>query len=322
MYATILMAMTLVQPLQAPPIERLPQAPLVVITYDDAHNQAIKEQKRLAVFVGTPARDIPGVVTVSVKRDSHWLKFPDKSLVVYGPLVGLPADLYLLGVINPNAPDAEIRDGGRKAVSQAASPFERFSADDDDAAAGRWRKLFPFLAGGERYKPAKYTQEIAVTDGRDRISPVPRSQTEPIWHQPGGMQGVTGWRSDLFKFAPSPQTFIADISVRNEFGYFQPNRGYVRRYQAGTWFADVLSNAVTGKPFEVRVIEKQADGTWDRYVAFKSVKDRPQGYTGLQFTCAACHSRFPASGNYAGPLVPGSDGVFSDPVPELEGDLR
>ena len=53
-----------------------------------------------------------------------------------------------------------------------------------------------------RYRPARFTQRIAVTNDRDSITPVPRSATEAKYQVPGGLVGVVGWRSSLYKFIP------------------------------------------------------------------------------------------------------------------------
>src|SRR6185369_2028701 len=110
---------------------------------------------------------------------------------------------------------------------------------------------------------------------------------EERWQVPGGMAGVVGWQSDLYKFVPEGgSVWVGGISVKNSLGYFQTEGGWKRSYPVGAWFADVLSHR--GKVFEVRFAEKQDDG-WHRYVAFKDRAARPPGYTGLKQSCASCH---------------------------------
>lgn len=180
-----------------------------------------------------------------------------------------------------------------------------------------WPEALPFPKGLKRYRRAVNTQSIYVLVGHgDRIDRVPRTRLERKWNVPGGMLGVEGWQSDLYRVVPgAPQVWVGNIAVLNSSGYFQANRGYRRSYPAGTVFADVLSSK--GRVFEVRYAEKRANG-WERYVAFKDASARPAGYQGLQGQrCASCHSEA-GTGAYGAGLVPGGDGVISDPFQELE----
>lgn len=162
---------------------------------------------------------------------------------------------------------------------------------------------------------AKVTQSIFVLDNRDVIEPVGRSKLEEKWQVPGGMVGVTGWEVEKWGLVPErPRHFIANIAVKNSFGFFQDNRGIRRRYPDGTRFDEVLKNAATGEVFEHRVAEK-TDGVWKRYVAFSETTARPKGYHGLKQTCASCHDEA-GTGGYAVGLVPGGDTVISDPLDE------
>ncbi len=187
---------------------------------------------------------------------------------------------------------------------------------EDDGRPQVWPEGIPFIKGLVQYKPAQWTQEIAVTDGRDRISKVHRSLIEDqhLWGQPGGMFGIRGWKSDLYKYVPEGGSlWIGNIGVKNSFGYYQPNRGHKRSYPDGTIFVDVLSNAKTGKVFEKRIREKQS-GLWQSYISFKKPEERPIGYHGLKQSCVSCH-KDAGSGKYGVGLVPGGDQTLSDPLP-------
>jgi hypothetical protein len=165
--------------------------------------------------------------------------------------------------------------------------------------------------GSEPYAAAKYTQEIAVTDGRNRITAVLRTRVDAHWRTSGGMLGLEGWKSEKFRYLPSPPvTRIGDIRVLNHTGYYQLNKGIIREYADGTRFDDVLS--FRGKVFEHRVRTK-VKGVWRSSVIFTDVSARPPGYKGLKQSCASCHD-LPGTGAYAAPLIPGSDGTFSDPL--------
>jgi len=168
----------------------------------------------------------------------------------------------------------------------------------------------------KRFEPAIYTQEIAVTNGRDRIDKVEITDLpDRRWHQSGGMQGIDRslWKSEKYRSIPGgvEPNWIANISVRNSLGYMQNNRGIVRQYPDGTRFDDVLSNA-DGKVFEHRVREKK-DGRWKSTVVYSDPAARPKGYEGLKVTCASCHDQA-GTGNYAAGLVPGGDTILSDPL--------
>ncbi len=192
-----------------------------------------------------------------------------------------------------------------------------------------------------RYQRAQYTQSIYKISPPDPnansvrrttrdggfIDRMPRTANELKYQVPGGMEGLAGWRSDLYKFVPeSPEIFVGSISVRQSSTYnpflrryveggTQNEFGFRRRYPDGTYFVDVLSNT-QGEVFEARVREKQ-NGQWESYVAYKNVKARPDGYHGLKQSCASCHADT-GTGNYGAALVAGGDTVISDPFPELE----
>jgi len=133
-------------PPQAPPVAAVQQAPPMVLTYADAYAQAERTGQRLVVFVDAPTRDIKGVVTVRVPHEGHWLKFRSPSIVVYRE-----NDLVLLGNVALTAPDSEIRDGGRKVVSQpAASPFRTVRPDDAGKPPVGWPKSIQWIPEAPR----------------------------------------------------------------------------------------------------------------------------------------------------------------------------
>jgi len=185
-----------------------------------------------------------------------------------------------------------------------------------------WPEGIPFMRGLVKYSPAQFTQEIAVTDGRDRISKVHRTRIDDQhkWATPGGLYKVNGWKSDLYKYIPEGgQLWVGDIAVKNSFGYFQNNRGWKRSYPDNALFVDILSNIKSKKVFEARIAEK-INGKWQRYVAFKDQSERPPGYYGLKMKCSTCHNKIdgPGTGGYATGLVLGGDEIISDPFPALE----
>jgi hypothetical protein len=160
------------------------------------------------------------------------------------------------------------------------------------------------------------TARQTTADG-GMIDRMPRAANEAKYQAPGGMVGIEGWRSDLYKFVPEqPRGWVGFISVKQgpPLAGYQSEYGFRRSYPDGTYFADVLS--YRGKVFEARIREKK-DGQWESYVAYKDASARPPGYHGLKQNCASCHQDT-GTGNYGAALVAGGDTVISDPFPELE----
>ena len=167
------------------------------------------------------------------------------------------------------------------------------------------------------YSPARFTQSISVTDGRDSIIPVPRTKLEEKWRVPGGLVGISGWKSDLYQAPLVRLVGVENIPVMNSRGYLQNNRGWVREYPDGMRFIDVLSNEKSGEVFEIREAEKHG-GKWKRFVSYSDPDARPFSYRRVSVTkCAGCHNQA-GTGNYSAGLIPGSDTVLSEGFVELE----
>lgn len=225
--------------------------------------------------------------------DAQRIQRVERSLRLIAPRVGVPS--------------------GPFSVSVAPSP----TADADQTAAGPWRwsdaDVPEYM---ERYTPAKYTQEIAVTNGRDRITPVHRSRLKEKWRVPGGLAGIDGWASELWQWAPR-NLWVGNIPVLNSYGHVQNNRGWKVSYEPGTEFLDVLRNTQSGEVFEVRKAMKTEKG-WQRFVTYRNAAERPRGYHGPKgLNCHSCHDEA-GSGGYATGLVPGGDTVLSMPFAALE----
>jgi hypothetical protein len=186
-----------------------------------------------------------------------------------------------------------------------------FSVEVAPQEKPRWDSPLEFPDGMVMFEGAKWTQEIAVTNGLDRITKVPRTRLEGKWQVSGGMVGVKGYRSDKYKLLPeAPYSWVGDIAVLNSFGHYQNNRGLMRKYPEGTRFDDVLVNTSTGKVFEHRSRSKGKNG-WKSSVLFRDEDHYPRGYAGLKQSCSSCHDQA-GTGGYAAGLVPGSDTVISD----------
>ncbi len=205
--------------------------------------------------------------------------------------------------------------------------------------------------GAKEFKGDGWTQSIAAFTesfgGKPILDPFPIvNLPDKRWHQPGGMEGVNGWKAEKFRFIPegaTVKTLVGPTTVENSAQkytehYNPANRRVERVYQfkddgkpdmnvqqelalrrdypLGTRFDEVLTNTETGKVFEHRVREKTApDGfvKWVSRVEFKDEGSRPKGYTGLKSSCSSCHN-ICGTGKYGAGLIPGGDTVFSDPL--------
>lgn len=295
---------------------------------DAAYAQALKEGKSLAAFIGCKPTPVP-IYALAVRVDSLPGYEPNTiALFVHkdGKMVyhsSRPAGTDLM--LGSEATARKYLE--REAVKASPSPFseplklrDRLDARREarqESAVADDSDIEKYLGNAKPYKRATMTQEIATTNNRPRITPRSRLDVENSeWHQSGGMLGVKGWRSIVYK-EKGAEPFQARIPVLNSFGYYQNELGWVRRYPDGTKFFDRLINEKTGKTFELRQAVKE-DGAWKRTVVYRDKSQYPDGYTGLNKSCASCHNNGPGTGNYAGPLATGSDGIFSDPVPALE----
>lgn len=291
-------------------------------TYEDVAAKAFSEGKPLVVFLGVNPRKLSGVESVAT---ASLPGFAGPAVIVATPGVKW---MELKGRLPANATDQQIAATIRGEVRPMATPFRlrglRFGEialpDDDASASGRWPKSLVFFKGMVRYRSAKFTQAIYTLNNGPAIDPVERKYLKQEWQVPGGMEGVHGWKSDLYKFIPEgwQREWQNRLPVKNSFGNYQYELGYTRAYPDGTFFVDALSNE-HGKPFEVRVREKQ-NGQWQSYIAWKDVSERPAGYAGLTKRCNECHNPIngPGSGEYGVAMVSGADTVFSDPFPQLE----
>lgn len=201
------------------------------------------------------------------------------------------------------------------------NPFLVALEDNRNKATGPWPESLDFPEGMVPYKRGTKTQKIytVVNDPRDHIDPVDRySLPDTRWHQSGGMLGVEGYRSDVYRYLPEkPEVWIGDISVLNSLGYYQNNRGWRVNYPDGSRFMDVLSNTkLNNEVFEIRQRTKK-DGKWESLVIYENEKVRPAKYTGLTVSCASCHKEA-GTGGYAVGLAPGGDGVLSTGFTALE----
>lgn len=205
--------------------------------------------------------------------------------------------------------------------------------------------------GAVEYKSARFTQRISElsTNGGPFLPTIAPfrilDHSDRRWHQPGGLEGVDRslWEAKKYRTLPENRPvrrwvdFIevqnsipvtravydplrrqyVSVQVTDEKGepvfHKQKTRGLLRAYPDGTQFDEVLVNKQTGKVFEHRKRVKDG-GKWEGEVVHRDPAEFPKGYTGLKVSCASCHDEA-GTGKYADGLVPGGDGVFSDPLP-------
>lgn len=307
---------------ELPELPEFPLPPIPALTW----REAIKDKSNLPLvaFIGCEQRDIPGALIAHEDSLKGW---PAKCIVV-SVRNGSYRDAY---AISHEATDADIKNSIASAEKLkkpwSNDPFhndyrrrgEAKFLNDIESARSRWpSSAVPFPFEAVRYRPARYTQSIFKFVGSEQgiIRPVHRSELKMESQIPGGMEGIDGWTSDLYKYVPGMEASTVSklVPVKNSFGHYQNEWAYVRDYPDGTWFADLLS--YHGKPFELRIREKN-EGKWESYVAYKDKEARPPNYAGLSKKCAECHNQA-GSGDYGVGLWSGSDTVISDPFAELE----
>jgi hypothetical protein len=300
----------------------------------------IDTSKPYVIFIKVEASDVAGVQSVRddnydtrgvfiVMPGNQWHRVNDVSDVAYELRrlgVGRPASFFV-----PSSSDSNPSDRSKSGLPR--------TADDSLKVSGRWPSMAR-LEGMERYEPAKLTQSIFKWTGNPlgQIRGVSRSMTEEKYQVPGGLVGVKGWRSELYRYTPKPsREWIDFTSVVNGIRLFDPKEtmpksqyeslykdhptkgfskqsevAHMREYPDGSEFDDVLINTETGKVFEHRVAQKH-DGQWERFVAYRDRSQMPSGYVPPKSKdCVTCHLEA-GSGRYGKGMVPGGDTILSDP---------
>ena len=208
----------------------------------------------------------------------------------------------------------------RKELALRSVPFSDpfpVVADGERNAAGLRSSLLPseFVP----YTRTNYSQSLAVVNNREdnRLFKLVQDDTginfhrenpnrlEP-WAVPGGLHGLSGWRSRLFVALP-PGGIIKVWRERVPVVNSHPLPKVRWSFPDGTRFADVLENQ-DGQPFEVRIREK-SNGEWHSKVMLLG-EAAPSGYTGTDRRCVECHKHAGRNMQY-GVSLRGDDGNFS-----------
>jgi hypothetical protein len=178
------------------------------------------------------------------------------------------------------------------------------------------------LKGMQRYEHARLTQQVY---NGVAIDAVPRKGMARKWLVPGGLENVadSDWYSEFYKNGWIVSKGRVQTQIFNG-SNTQAEQKMWSVYAPGTQFADKLVNARTGKVFEVRMSEKQEDGSWHFDRIYSDWSQAPSGYQKIKLSqCANCHQQagrgdFSDQDWYGIPLPPGSDFVFSNPLHGLE----
>lgn len=186
-------------------------------------------------------------------------------------------------------------------------------AEGRHRAASSWPTELKILDDLEIYDTARMTQKSGNRTGAGANFIVQRAAVGEKWLSPGGLEGVRGWRNVLLRspenrarywLGPArPQEWLSEII-------------HQRHYADGALFADVLIGK-DDQIFEVRTAEKR-EGQWRRRVAYRNEEFFPVGYRPVALSkCAECHDQA-GTGGYGVAMIPGGDGILSEPIPALE----
>lgn len=279
--------------------------------YFAARKRAIAQNKPMIVFVGEPARDVPGYVVVS---------HPGAPLFTgSGLLYSYPKN----GTMWVGKPEDE-----RQVTPIQATPFDvsRFSRKLPSALTegkqtrlvSLWPKDVELPKDLTVYEPTRLSQRLTITNDRDQNLLYDKDQDDHFsnaptsfnpnrqfpWHVPGGLENSRGWESLIAVSMPSQPYVYLD---RVEAGARHPLPKVRWTFPEGTVFADMLVN--DGKVFELRTRTKR-DGKWVSSKAFEDKAARPAGYHGLTKSCIECHEQAGSQLQY-GIGLRGDDGAFS-----------
>lgn len=303
--------------LAAPAKEKEPTKP--ALNYWQGSAKAIADDRDLMIFVGIKSRPLHYAVSCETERMDG---YPAKCIILASP--NGRGGLYWVMTLSEHGDPIKSKESEVEpsaipfAQSAQARPGEIVDDNFDAAVRGPWPNTVEFPSGMIRFLPAKFTQRLF---NRYQMDVVPRAGSLLKWRVPGGMEGIRGWRSDLYELPnKKPRTWKDTIYVLNGFGDTQPETGYKRKFPIGSKFMDVLSN-IRGEVFEIRVREVKLsdfEPFWDSSVLYENATARPSGYSGIRLKqCAECHNQA-GTGSYNDGLVPGGDTVHSKGVEGIE----
>jgi hypothetical protein len=161
-----------------------------------------------------------------------------------------------------------------------------------------WPQSIPMPQGMQAYTPTQYGQRSVNNDNAPLLTaqhvtkddyfanapPVVNPNRQFPYVKPGGLHAASGFRSLLGVAIPEGK------AVRVWQSYYQTAapRPFVHwEFPTGTVFADLLVNTETGKPFELRLLRKTADG-WKASAPWQD-DQLPSGYTVADRKCITCH---------------------------------
>ena len=323
----------------SPPRPNEPAPKPLYHDHESGQAEAARDGKFLVVWVGgEPAGLADGAVNARVNElkdcdDGDVLisgPWPDGKRYTFAHLRG--ADPKRVANVLADVKEKYAAAAG-EVQARRAIPFDDrprpATVDREDLGRGPWPDDFDFPADMERYESARMTQLVAsttfphISHAGDFQNPVPRTVLDEKYRVNGGMVGIKGVRSDVYRNEASKgvRHWLGLITVKNSAQYTQPVTAWKTEFPEGSKFMDVLSK--DGKVFEIREREKFL-GRWRYSVAYEDPDARPKGYSGkIAQSCVSCHKNAGGAdvedANYNGGLPPGGDQTFSVPIPAMEG---
>lgn len=292
--------------------------------YLEAAERAAASNKQLVVFVNTPERPVQNSIVI---RLNAFQKSDRPRIILY-----TPDGKGWLGYVGSYSAKDETLEG----VSQSALPFDPPSKlsnaspeaqDDGDnapwlsrAETERIRSVLPRGMVGKDTKfyslAPLYQKLTTMNNGQTKVNDItPLDHHEPAeLTLSGGMASIPHHRWSSYKGLDIPSGTKIDVwSEDTDVRAFALVPRWRWSFPRGTIAYDVLAND-RDEVFEIRTQEKEDEG-WATKVVFRDKDKAPEGYNGIEQSCASCHSRTGEVRDVAGQLYRyvawGSDGRYS-----------
>lgn len=299
-------------------------APPRFLSYSAGMRESISTGLPLVTFIGYEPTPIKGAIVCQAERLPG---YEDKSIVVSKPEGG---SLYWIATVRGLTREPTVAEIEKEVHRPLAAPFAqseplqlpaRQTADDSPWLSSSetnkikaiWPEKLQFPAGLKFYSLAPryqnlYTMNNGSFKGRN-IDPL-HDEHHPFLVS-GGMADLTGWGSmkglDI-PYGKRIKVWEENTDVRA----FSLVPRWRWRFPTGTVAYDVLYTKAG--IFEIRTQERTDDG-WATKVLHRDKEAVPSGYTGLQQSCASCHTQTASVVDVPGRIYRrvrwGDDGRFS-----------
>ena len=243
-------------------------------------------------------------------------------LLMAGVSLGQPVPVFEDGLPVPvfeDKPAVAAKAVAKNAMADVAYDWPWLPGGEQARLTSLWPISVPRLKNLWFYRPARYSQRLAITNGAD-TNALYHASRDDVWGNaptsfnpnrsfpyatPGGLDGLSGWESHVAVSYPdgeAPATWVEGVEAGA--ARLLPKTRWA--FPEGTVFANML--VADGETFTLRLLEKRSGG-WESQVAFRGGKP-PAGFKGAGKACVSCHSKAGASEQY-GITVRGDDGIFS-----------